>query len=115
MLQRVLACPFRILQRSLPRILSRQRPSFLGMFPVVPAAHTHTQSASPPSNKHLSVDAEGNTHVDLEFIEEPLGINAEQGHGFLSVEFGDAIGSDVLGWASSPLSRAHSSPSRAGP
>lgn len=75
------------------------------MFPVTPAAHTHTQPASRPSNKHLSVDAEGNTHVDLEFIEEPLGISAEQGHGFLRVEFGDAIGPDrryrivrKLGW-----------------
>jgi serine/threonine protein kinase len=75
------------------------------MSPVIPAAHTHTQPTSRLSNKHLSVDAEGNTHVDLEFIEEPLGISAEQGHGFLRIEFGDAIGPDCryrivrkLGW-----------------
>jgi hypothetical protein len=28
----------------------------------------------------------------LEFVEEPLGVTAEQGHGFLRIEFGDAIG-----------------------
>lgn len=98
-----LARSFQILRQPFPRILSHQRPSF--MVPSTPAAHTHTQPASRPSNKHLSVDAEGNTHVDLEFIEEPLGISAEQGHGFLRVEFGDVIGPDrgyriirKLGW-----------------
>jgi len=39
------------------------------------------------------------------FIEEPLGLSAEQGHGFLRIEFGDAIDPDrrniivrKLGW-----------------
>jgi hypothetical protein len=71
----------------------------------VTTEHAHTQAAPRPSNKHLSVDAEGNTQVDLEFIEEPLGLSAEQGHGFLRIEFGDAIGPDhrykvvrKLGW-----------------
>ncbi|GLB43876.1 putative kinase-like protein [Lyophyllum shimeji] len=62
---------------------------------------------APPrsSNKHVSVDPEGNTLIDLEFIEEPLGVTAEQGHGYLRVEFGDALGPDKrykvvrkLGW-----------------
>ncbi|KAF8062371.1 kinase-like protein [Lyophyllum atratum] len=57
------------------------------------------------SNKHVSVDPEGNTYIDLEFIEEPLGVTAEQGHGYLRVEFGDALGPEnrykvvrKLGW-----------------
>ncbi|KIM81667.1 hypothetical protein PILCRDRAFT_89100 [Piloderma croceum F 1598] len=44
------------------------------------------------NNKHVSVNADGTTLVDLEFVEEPLGVTAEQGHGFLRIEFGDAIG-----------------------
>jgi len=65
----------------------------------------HTQAAPRPSNKHLSVDAEGNTQADFEFVEEPLELSAEQGHGFPRIEFGDAIGPDhrynvvrKLGW-----------------
>jgi len=53
---------------------------------------------------HLSVDADGNVQVD-QFVEEPLGLGAKQGHGYLRVEFGDAIGPDKrykvirkLGW-----------------
>ncbi|RDB25924.1 Serine/threonine-protein kinase SRPK [Hypsizygus marmoreus] len=63
------------------------------------------QTAPGSSNKHVSVDPEGNHLVDLEFIEEPLGVTAEQGQGFLRVEFGEAIGPDSryevarkLGW-----------------
>ncbi|KIJ99658.1 hypothetical protein K443DRAFT_679775 [Laccaria amethystina LaAM-08-1] len=52
-----------------------------------------SSSARPPaepSNKRLSVDAEsGVTHVDLSFIEEPLGLSCEQGYGFPRLEFGD--------------------------
>ena len=57
------------------------------------------------SNKHVSVNAEGIELVDLGFTEEPLGVTAEQGYGFLRIEFGDAIGPDKrykvvrkLGW-----------------
>jgi hypothetical protein len=71
----------------------------------VTTEHAREQAAPRPSNKHLSVDAEGITQVDLEFIEEPLGLSAEQGHGFLRIEFGDTIGPDhrykvvrKLGW-----------------
>jgi hypothetical protein len=80
-----------------------RRPTFNSML----SEHAHTHAAPRPSssNKHLSVDAEGNTQVDLEFIEEPLGLSAEQGHGYLRIEFGDLIGPDhrykvvrKLGW-----------------
>ena len=50
---------------------------------------------SAPSNKHLSVDvAAGVTEVDLEFIEEPLGLSVEQGYGFPRFEFGESLGPD---------------------
>jgi hypothetical protein len=29
--------------------------------------------------------------VDLEFVEQPLGFTAERGHGYLRIEFGDAV------------------------
>ena len=57
------------------------------------------------TNMSLSVNLEGIELVDLEFVEEPLGVKAEQGHGFIQIEFGDAIGPDMcykvvwkLGW-----------------
>jgi len=63
------------------------------------------QAAPRSSNKHVSVNPEGIELVDLEFVEEPLGVTAEQGHGFIRIEFGDAIGPDKrykvvrkLGW-----------------
>jgi len=43
--------------------------------------------------------------VELEFVEEPLGVMAEQGHGYIRIDFGDEIGPDKryrivrkLGW-----------------
>ena len=63
------------------------------------------QAAPRPCNKHVSVSPEGINLIDLEFVEEPLGVTAEQGHGFIRIEFGDAIGPDKrykvvrkLGW-----------------
>ena len=63
------------------------------------------QAAPRSSNKHVSVNPEGIELVDLEFIEEPLGVTAEQGHGFPWIEFNDALGPDKhynvvrkLGW-----------------
>jgi len=50
------------------------------------------QAAPRSSNKYVSVNPEGIGLVDLEFVEEPLGVTAEQGHGFIRIEFGDAIG-----------------------
>jgi hypothetical protein len=79
------------------------RPTFNSM--LSENAHTHAVPRPSSSNKHLSVDAEGNTQVGLKFIEEPLGLSAEQGHGYLRIEFGDLIGLDhrykvvqKLGW-----------------
>jgi hypothetical protein len=83
----------RLLQHHLLGSKNFWRSTFPYMLSVT-MEHAHTQAAPQPSNKHLSVDAEGNTQVDLEFIEEPLGPSAEQGHGFLRIEFGDAIGPD---------------------
>jgi hypothetical protein len=60
--------------------------------PEVVFADPQTPPRSSTSNKHVSVNADGTTLVDLEFVEEPLGVTAEQGHGFLRIEFGDAIG-----------------------
>lgn len=58
-----------------------------------------------PNNRHLSVDAEGNTSVDLEFIEEPLGLTQEQTYGFPRIAVGDLLAPDSryeivrkLGW-----------------
>ena len=63
------------------------------------------QAAPRASNKHVSVNPEGIELVDLEFVEEPLGVTAEQGHGFPWIEFSDAMGPDKrykvvrkLGW-----------------
>jgi hypothetical protein len=74
--------------------------------PEVVFADPHVPSQFPSgTNKHISVNAEGIEHVDLEFVEEPLGVTAEQDHGYLRVEFGDAIVPDKrykivrkLGW-----------------
>ena len=105
MLQRVLTPrfrgPFSTIQRHLRpnstvRSLTMPRPEVVFADPL---------AAPRSSNKHVSVNAEGIELVDLEFIEEPLGVTAEQGHGFIRVEFGDAIGPDKrykvvrkLGW-----------------
>lgn len=48
--------------------------------------------ASKPTNKHLSVDANGDTQVDLSFIEEPLGIGKQEQAGWPRFKFEDAIG-----------------------
>jgi len=89
------------------RLASSVRPKTTSTpLPEVVFADPHAPSRFPPgSNKHISVNAEGIKLVDLEFVEEPLGVTAEQGHGYLRVEFGDAIGPDKrykivrkLGW-----------------
>lgn len=58
------------------------------------AQHREADSPDPP--------IEG---VHLEFVEEPLGVTAEQGEGYLQVDFGERIGPDnrfeilrKLGW-----------------
>lgn len=72
--------------------------------PKVVFANPHAPPRS-GSNKHVSVEEEGIEKIRLEFVEEPLGVTAEQGHGYLRVNFGDTIGPDnrykitrKLGW-----------------
>ena len=60
--------------------------------PEVVFADLQAAPWSSNSNKHVSVNPEGIELVDLEFVEEPLAVTAEQGHGFIQIEFGDAIG-----------------------
>lgn len=57
------------------------------------------------TNHHVSVTEDGQTFVDLEFVEEPLGMPASEGYGWPNLEFGEAIGPDnrydivrKLGW-----------------
>jgi len=48
--------------------------------PEVVLADPHAPPQFPSgSNKHISVNAEGIELVGLEFVEEPLGVTAEQG------------------------------------
>jgi len=111
MLQRVLTPRFRTLRRGPFSTTQRHlRPnSTVRSGPTMPrpeVVFADPQAAAPrSSNKHVSVNPEGIALVDLEFVEEPLGVTAEQGHGFIRVEFGDAIGPDKrykvvrkLGW-----------------
>lgn len=61
-----------------------------------------------PSNKHISVDPHGRVNVDLTFVEEPLGLPAQDGYGWPEIDFGQTIGpenryviSRKLGWGMS--------------
>ncbi|KAJ3980475.1 kinase-like protein [Lentinula detonsa] len=47
---------------------------------------------SEPKNQHFSVGADGKTYVDLEFVEEALGMPAKDGYGWARFESGDKIG-----------------------
>jgi len=106
MLQRVLTPRFRILQGPFSTIQRHLRPNSTVAMPRPEVVFADPQAAPRSgSNKHVSVNAEGIGLVDLEFVEEPLGVTAEQGHGFIRIEFGDAIGPDKrykvvrkLGW-----------------
>ena len=107
MLQRALTRrfqgPFSTIQRHLHR--KSTVPSLTTPRPEVVFADPHAAPRHYNTNKHVSVTPEGIELVDLEFVEEPLGVTAEQGHGFIRIEFGDAIGPDMrykvvrkLGW-----------------
>ena len=107
MLQRALTRrfqgPFSTIQRHLRR--KSTVPSLTTPCPKVVFADPHAAPRHSNTNKHVSVTPEGIELVDLEFVEEPLGVTAEQGHGFIRIEFGDAIGPDKrykvvrkLGW-----------------
>ena len=108
MLQRVLTPRFRILQGPFSTIQRHLRPNSTVQSLTMPrpeVVFADPQAAPRSSNKHVSVNPEGIELVDLEFVEEPLGVTAEQGHGFIRIEFGDAIGPDKrykvvrkLGW-----------------
>ena len=101
---------FQILQGPFSTIQRRTRPnstvpSLTTPRPEVVFADPQAAPRSSNSNKHVSVNPEGIELVDLHFVEEPLGVTAEQGHGFIRIEFGDAIGPDMrykvlrkLGW-----------------
>jgi hypothetical protein len=65
------------------------------------SAQLSTQPRSQPPTGH----PEGIEPIDIKHVEEPLGATTEQGHGYLWIEFGDAIGPDrrykiirKLGW-----------------
>ncbi|SJK98279.1 uncharacterized protein ARMOST_01542 [Armillaria ostoyae] len=61
------------------------------------------------ANQHISsVGPDGVVHVDLTFVEEPLGMSAEEGYGWPQLEFNEAIGPEnryvicrKLGWGMS--------------
>ena len=110
LLQRVLTPRFRTLRRGPFSTTQRHlRPnSTVRSGPTMPrpeVVFADPHAAPRSSNKHVSVNPEGIELVDLEFVEEPLGVTAEQGHGYLWIEFGDVIGPDgrykiirKLGW-----------------
>jgi hypothetical protein len=91
----ILARRFRSIQRPFSKAQRPRHPSFTAIRPVITVlAHSHhapnTQPTSRPPNEHgVSVNEEGTELIDLEFVEEPLGFTAEQGHGYLWIEFGD--------------------------
>ena len=90
---RSLQGPFSIQRHQPLAFFVRPKTTSSTPLPEVVFADPHAPSRFPPgSNKHISVNAEGLKLIDLEFVEEPLGVTAEQGHGFLWIEFGDAIG-----------------------
>jgi len=79
--------------QSFRSLLNTHRYIRLNSISLQPASIELVPSA--PSNKHLFVDATtGDTAVDIKFIEEPLGLSAEQGYGFPRFEFGESLGPD---------------------
>jgi len=98
MLQRVLKSRFRKFQDSFSTAKRRLRPNIT----------VRSLTVDPPTVKRrpcVVVDPKSKGFVELEFVEEPLGVMAEQGHGYIRTEFGDEIGPDKrykvvrkLGW-----------------
>ncbi len=65
---------------------------------------TNTQAA----NERISVGPDGVVHRTLTFVEEPLGMSAEEGYGWPQLEFNQVIGPEnryvicrKLGWGMS--------------
>jgi hypothetical protein len=52
-------------------------------------AHTQLDGPSPMSNMTTDRAVE---NVELNFVEEPLGLRADQGYGYLQVDFGQRVG-----------------------
>ena len=107
----ILARRFRSLQLHFSKVQHPQHPSFTAVRPVIALsqlAHPHSaQLSTQPPTEHVSVNPDGIEPIDsdLKYVEEPLGATTEQGHGYLWIEFGDAIGPDrryiiirKLGW-----------------
>ncbi len=44
------------------------------------------------SNEHISTGPDEKAGLDLVFVEEPLGLPAEEGYGWPQLEFNEAIG-----------------------
>ncbi len=60
------------------------------------------------SNEHISTGPDEKAGLDLVFVEEPLGLPAEEGYGWPQLEFNEAIGPEKryvvcrkLGWGMS--------------
>ena len=67
------------------------------------AGRSRSHNTSPTLNK--PTDGKVVENVELTFVEEPLGLRADQGYGYLQVDFGQRIGSGnryeilrKLGW-----------------
>ncbi|KAI0315033.1 kinase-like domain-containing protein [Amylostereum chailletii] len=82
--------------------LSRPRPSLCKRM-----ASVATNPVEPP-NKHISVGPDGQERIRWTFVEEPLGISAEEGYGWPQLEFNETVGPDnryticrKLGWGMS--------------
>lgn len=61
------------------------------LFPSPSLRPTYSTSAT-QANAHWTVDHTGKSVVDLKFIEEPLGIPAQDGYGWPYIDFGESIG-----------------------
>ncbi|KAJ6596069.1 hypothetical protein B0H10DRAFT_2089060 [Mycena sp. CBHHK59/15] len=51
-----------------------------------------TTLPTPPSASVADAGSPAVENVELSFVEEPLGLRADQGYGYLQVDFGDRIG-----------------------
>jgi hypothetical protein len=54
--------------------------------------HSTTLPAPPSDASVADAGSPAVENVELSFVEEPLGLRADQGYGYLQVDFGDRIG-----------------------
>ncbi|KAG2341821.1 hypothetical protein BDR05DRAFT_429172 [Suillus weaverae] len=91
MLQYLLTRRIRAFQCHFSKIQRQHRPSFRCLTIAHPKVASSGPKAAPRSpHKHVHLNAEG-VEIELKFVEEPLAIPADQGHGYLRVEFGGSI------------------------